>query len=119
MASAWLRSWVPYSTASRGCQMHRSAMRDARCGRWRYSRHDDCASGLLQDDGIILARCPSMSMISDRVLRPTELRALSGRSDAQGAQRLAIHVALLAGTGWLVAISGPATLVPAMLVFGL
>jgi fatty acid desaturase len=60
-----------------------------------------------------------MSMISDRVLRPTELRALSGRSDAQGAQRLAIHVALLAGTGWLVAISGPATLVPAMLVFGL
>ena len=58
-------------------------------------------------------------MVSDRVLRPTELRALSGRSDARGARRLAIHVALLAGTGWLVAISGPVTLVPAMLAFGL
>ena len=58
-------------------------------------------------------------MVSDRVLRPTELRALSGRSDAQGACRLAIHVALLAGTGWLVAISGPVTLLPAMLAFGL
>jgi fatty acid desaturase len=60
-----------------------------------------------------------MSMVSDRVLHPTELRALSGRSDARGAQRLAIHVALLAGTGWLVAISGPAMLVPSMLAFGL
>ncbi len=58
-------------------------------------------------------------MVSDRVLRPTELRALSGRSDAQGACRLAIHVALLAGTGWLVTNSGPVTLLPAMLAFGL
>ena len=32
---------------------------------------------------------------------------------------MAIHVALLIGTGWLVAISGPVTLVPAMLAFGL
>ena len=71
-------------------------------------------------DGI--STCPyisSMSMVSDRVLSPTELRALSGRSNAAGARRLAIHVALLAGTGWLVAISGPVTLVPAMLAFGL
>jgi fatty acid desaturase len=60
-----------------------------------------------------------MSMISDRVLSPAELRTLSGRSDARGALRLAIHTALLTGTGWLVAISGPITLVPAMLAFGL
>jgi fatty acid desaturase len=60
-----------------------------------------------------------MSMVSDRVLSPSELRALSGRGDAEGAWRLAVHAALLAGTGSLVAISGPVTLVPAMLAFGL
>ncbi|MEJ0016485.1 MAG: fatty acid desaturase [Acetobacteraceae bacterium] len=60
-----------------------------------------------------------MSMVSDRVLTPSELRALSGRSNAQGARRLAIHVALLAGTGWLVMVSGPLTLLPAMLALGL
>ena len=49
-------AWVPHSTASRDCPMHRSAMPDARCGRWRYSRQDGCASGLLRSDGIILAR---------------------------------------------------------------
>src|SRR5579863_3762628 len=58
-------------------------------------------------------------MVSDRVLTTAELRALSGRSDAEGARRVAIHAALLIGTGWLVAISGPVTLVPAMLAFGL
>ena len=60
-----------------------------------------------------------MTMVSDRVLSPAELRALSGRSDAAGARRLAVHVALLAGTGWLVAISGPVTLLPAILALGL
>jgi fatty acid desaturase len=60
-----------------------------------------------------------MTTVSDRVLSPTELRALSGRSNAAGAARLAIHVVLLAGTGWLVAISGPWTLLPAMVAFGL
>ena len=60
-----------------------------------------------------------MSMVSDRVLSPVELRALSGRSDAAGMQRVAIHVALLAGTGALLAISGPVTVVPAMVAFGL
>jgi len=60
-----------------------------------------------------------MSTVSDRVLSPAELRALSGRSNADGAVRLAIHVALLAGTGWLVGVSSPVTLVPAMLGFGL
>lgn len=60
-----------------------------------------------------------MSTVSDRVLSPAELRALSGRSNADGAVRLATHVALLAGTGWLVGVSSPVTLVPAMLAFGL
>jgi fatty acid desaturase len=60
-----------------------------------------------------------MSMVSDRVLSPVELRALSGRSNAAGAQRLAIHVVLLAGTGALVSFSGPVMLVPAMFAFGL
>jgi fatty acid desaturase len=58
-------------------------------------------------------------MVSDRVLTPSELRALSGRSNAEGTRRLVIHAALLAGTGWLVAIAGPVTLVPAMLALGL
>ncbi len=57
-------------------------------------------------------------MVSDRILTAAELRSLSGRSDTEGAKRLAIHVALLAGAGWLVAISGPATLAPAMLTLG-
>ena len=53
------------------------------------------------------------------VLSPSELRALSGRSNAEGALRTGIHVALLAGTGWLVAIAGAWTLLPAMIAFGL
>ena len=60
-----------------------------------------------------------METVLDRVLSPAELRALSGRNNAEGARRVAIHAALLIGTGWLVAISGPVTLVPAMLAFGL
>jgi fatty acid desaturase len=60
-----------------------------------------------------------MSLLSDRVLSPTELRALSGRTNADGAMRLGVHCALLAGGGWLVAIAGPWTLLPAMLVFGI
>ena len=60
-----------------------------------------------------------MSMVSDRVLSPAELVALSGRSNAAGMQRLAIHVALLVGTGTLLAICGPMTVVPATLAFGL
>ena len=49
----------------------------------------------------------TMTTVSDRVLSPTELRALSGRSNTAGAARLGVHVALLIGTGWLVAIAGP------------
>jgi fatty acid desaturase len=60
-----------------------------------------------------------MTMVSDRVLTPTELRALSGRTNADGAMRLGIHCALLVGTGWLVAVSGPWTLLPTMLAFGI
>jgi len=52
-------------------------------------------------------------------LSPAELRALSGRSNAEGALRTALHAALLGGTGWLLAISGPWTLLPAMIAFGL
>jgi fatty acid desaturase len=61
----------------------------------------------------------TMTTVSDRVLSPTELRALSGRSNAAGAAQLGVHGALLIGTGWLVAIAGPWTLLPAMVAFGL
>jgi fatty acid desaturase len=60
-----------------------------------------------------------MSMTSDRVLTQAELRALSGRTNADGAMRLGTHVALLAGTGWLVAVAGPWTLLPAVLLLGI
>jgi len=60
-----------------------------------------------------------MSTVSDRVLSTAQLQTLSVRSNAAGARRLAIHTVLLIGIGWLVAISGPVTLLPAMLVFGL
>jgi fatty acid desaturase len=53
------------------------------------------------------------------VLSPPELRALSGRSNAEGALHTGIHVVLLVGTGWLVAVSGAWTLLPAMIAFGL
>jgi fatty acid desaturase len=58
-------------------------------------------------------------MLSQRLLSRAELRALSRRGNAEGALRLAIHLVLLAGTGWLLAISGPVMFVPAMLAFGL
>ncbi len=52
-------------------------------------------------------------------LTPAELRSLSGRGNAEGALRTGIHVALLGGTGWLLAISGPWTMLPALIAFGL
>ena len=61
----------------------------------------------------------SVTTVSGRVLSPTEVRALSGRTNADGAMHLGIHGALLLGTGWLVAIAGPWTLLPAMLALGL
>ena len=60
-----------------------------------------------------------MTTLSDRVLSATELRALQTRSDARGAARLAIHLALLGGTGWLVAIASGWTVLPAVLALGL
>ena len=52
--------------------------------------------------------------MSDRVLSPRNyVRCPAG--ERSGARRLAVHVSLLVGTGWLVAISGPWTLLPAML----
>ena len=60
-----------------------------------------------------------MAILSDRVLTPAQLRALSARSDLQGAIRLSLHVLLLAGTGWLVAISDGWTTLPAVLALGL
>jgi fatty acid desaturase len=51
-------------------------------------------------------------------LTPAELRSLSGRSNAEGALRTGIHVVLLAGSGWLLAISGPWTMLPALIAFG-
>lgn len=60
-----------------------------------------------------------MSTLSARVLSATELRALQSRSDARGAAHLAIHLALLAGTGWLVAIASNWALLPAVLALGL
>ena len=60
-----------------------------------------------------------MSGVSDRVLSNQELRALQGRSDLRGGVRLAIHVALLIGAGWLVAISSGWAVLPAVLVLGL
>lgn len=54
-----------------------------------------------------------------RVLNRDELRGLTGRSDTAGTARLLVHLALLACAGWLVALSGPWTVLPAMLLLGL
>lgn len=55
----------------------------------------------------------------DRVLSPDALRALQGRSNLQGAQRLGLHLAALGAVGWWVAIATGWMLVPAMFVLGL
>ena len=60
-----------------------------------------------------------MSGLSDRVLTLEELRALQGRSNLRGGVRLAIHLVLLIGAGWLVALSSGWTLLPAMFLQGL
>ena len=60
-----------------------------------------------------------MSATMQRILTGTELKSLSTRSDLRGAARLAIHLAVLLGTGSLVALSGPWTLLPAMLLLGM
>jgi len=60
-----------------------------------------------------------MSGLSDRVLSTQELRALQGRSDLRGGSRLAIHVTLLIGAGWLVAMASGWAVPPAVFVLGL
>jgi fatty acid desaturase len=60
-----------------------------------------------------------MSGLTDRVLSNQELRALQGRSDLRGGIRLGLHLALLAVTGWLVAVSFGWMLLPAMVALGL
>ena len=60
-----------------------------------------------------------MTVLSDRVLSNSELRALQGRSDWRGGLRLMIHVACLASTGWLVAIASGWAELPAMAAQGL
>lgn len=54
-----------------------------------------------------------------RLLTGDALRALSRRSDARGALRLAVHLALIAGAGALVAIAPGWWTLPAMLVLGI
>ncbi len=60
-----------------------------------------------------------MSGLSDRVLSNQELRALQGRSDLRGGIRLATHVMLLIGAGWLVAVSSGWANLPAVFLLGL
>lgn len=59
-----------------------------------------------------------MTALSDRVLSTSDLRALQTRSDLRGATRLAIHLALLGGSGWLVAIASGWALLPAVFALG-
>lgn len=60
-----------------------------------------------------------MTVPTPRLLSGDELRALSQRSDLRGTVRLAIHLAMLAGAGWLVAIAPGLWLLPAMLGLGI
>lgn len=60
-----------------------------------------------------------MSVASNRVLSGAEVRALSERSNLQGAVQVGLHAALIVGAGTLVAFAGPWTLLPAMLLLGL
>jgi fatty acid desaturase len=59
-----------------------------------------------------------MNHATPKILTPSDLRGLSARSDAKGAARLAFHLGLIGLAGWLVAASGPWTLLPAMVLLG-
>ena len=50
--------------------------------------------------------------------RPREMMHLGTRSDARGAARAAIHLALLLGTGWLTAVALGVLVLPAMVLAG-
>jgi fatty acid desaturase len=60
-----------------------------------------------------------MNTATPRVLSGAEVRALSARSSWLGALQLGTHVAMIVLAGWLVAISGPWTIVPAIVLLGL
>ena len=61
----------------------------ARCGVSRQAAARLAAVWLTVQE-LLMVR--TMTTVSDRVLSPTELRALSGRSNAAGAARLGVHV---------------------------
>lgn len=63
-------------------------------------------------DRVLADRVPADRVLADRVmadwvLAPAELHALSRRTNLPGALRLGVHVALLVGTGWWLAVAGP------------
>ncbi len=60
-----------------------------------------------------------MNTATPRVLSGQEVRALSVRSDWLGAARLALHVALIGATGWLVAAAPLWAKPPAILLLGI
>ena len=60
-----------------------------------------------------------MNTATPRVLSGPEVRALSVRSDALGAARLSVHVALIAAAGWAVAVAPLWAKVPAVLLLGI
>jgi fatty acid desaturase len=59
-----------------------------------------------------------MNGATRKVLTGADLRSLSVRSDLRGAARLSVHVMLIIGAGWLVALAGAWTLLPAMILLG-
>ncbi len=59
-----------------------------------------------------------MDVATRKVLTGAELRSLSVRSDRRGAIRLGVHLLLLVGAGWLVAIANAWMLLPAMMLLG-
>jgi fatty acid desaturase len=60
-----------------------------------------------------------MSTTTTRVLAGSDIKRLSVRSDIRGTVQMGIHLALIVAAGWLVAISGPWTKWPAMLLLGI
>src|ERR1700761_8862803 len=65
-----------------------------------------------------LRRCCFMPTLTDRVLTTQELRSLQGRSNLRGVTRLGIHLALLIGAGWLVALASGWAILPAVFLLG-
>lgn len=59
-----------------------------------------------------------MNTATPRILSGSEVRALSGRSDWWGSLQIGLHAAFIVVAAWLVAISGPWTVVPAIVLLG-